>query len=153
MPARVAVLVLTLALIVVAGCWKVGRAPTFTGEYELSGLAEAPQTLQAHYDQMKAVPGLAVLQHGGKTYLLLMAGRVQQPGMGVEVLTVQVPAKGSRSRDVAVSARLWPTKGAEPSHYPYTLLVFEGTPAYRFSAGLGTADGRVELPATVLTDP
>lgn len=153
MPAKVAALVLIVALVLTAGCWRVGRAPKFTGEYQIADLAEAPEVLQAHYAQMKALPGLAVLQQDGKTYLLLMAGRMQQPGFGVDVLMVQVPEKESKSREVTISARLWPGKGTEAAPYPYTLLVFDGTPKYTFTAGLGTAEGRLDLPTTVLTSP
>lgn len=129
-------LVVVMALcFAIAGCRSSARPKEFTGEFQVVALQDAPAEIGAHYERMKAIPGLTVLEKGGNTYLLLAAGRVDQSGLAVEVLSVQVPAKGTRG-PVRIIARLMP--GGEPHVYPYTVLVLDGVSNLEFQARVAT---------------
>jgi hypothetical protein len=118
------------------GCKGSARDQAFTGQFHIISLAEAPAALQAHFEGARLLPGLAVLQQEGRTYLLLTAGRSEQPGLTVDVVDVQKPAKEGK-REVQIIARLMP--GRQPNDlYPATILVFDGTPDFAFKARLAT---------------
>lgn len=121
-------------LAVAAGCQTTpGGTRSFTGEYQQLTLADGPAHLQTYFDQSKAVPGLAVLQQDGSTYLLLTAGRADRPGLMVDVLAVQPPVKGSK--EVQLIAVVRPGTGSE-GVYPYALLELDGGAGLTFKARL-----------------
>lgn len=140
---------LLLLVVVMAGCRAGARQPAFDGQFEAVVLAEAPADLQAHYERMKAVPGLTVFQRGDQTYLMLLAGRVDQAGMRVEVLDVQKPDKGSK--EVRLLAILRPGGGQEA--YPHAVVVLDGAQGLTFKARLATTGEQVlELSGVPLVD-
>ena len=151
MRGRRELLALALVLLLVtavAGCRAGARQPAFDGEFEAVVLSQAPADLQAHFERMKAVPGLTVLQRGDQTYLMLLAGRVDEPGMRVEVLDVQKPEKGSK--EVRLLAILRP--GGQDD-YPHAVLVLEGAQGLTFKARLATTGEQVlELSGVPLVD-
>lgn len=132
---QVAGLVLLLALCaVLLGCRSTGQGQEFSGQFRYLSLEEAPAQIRTHYDRLKAVPGLAVMEQGSRTYLLLMAGRVEQPGLTVDVLELEKPAK--RGDPVRLIARLMPGQATE--QHPYAVLVLEGARGLSFQARLAT---------------
>jgi|GEM_PF-2423434 len=147
--ARVLALGLLLSLLV-SGCRGTGKAGEFTGEFQAMSLGDAPSILQRHFEQQKAVPGLTVYTQDGQTYLLLRAGRVEEPGMGIQVLAVKPPVKGSRLAQVV--AMLQPTPG-ETGTYPYVLLVLQGGTDLSYRARLSTrSEVPLELPGIPLVE-
>ncbi|HYG60407.1 MAG TPA: hypothetical protein VD902_20240 [Symbiobacteriaceae bacterium] len=132
-------LMLTLTLgALVAGCRATERRPQFTGDFQVAALAEAPNDLQAHFERTKALPGLTVLERDGRTYLMLMAGRMEEPGLKVEVLEVKKPQQGSNLAQLTAVLRPGGT-----GQYPYALLVLEGAEGLDFKARLATRGERV----------
>lgn len=140
----VAILLLMLALsTAVAGCQKAktgGGVPP--DDYRAVALAEAPATLKAYYERMKAVPGLVTFQQDGETYVLLMAGKVEEAGLAVEVVDVRRPPSGS-GQPVRLMARL-AESAAAGGRYPYALLALVGAENERFVARLATRGETVE---------
>jgi hypothetical protein len=137
MTARMTALAVAMMLSVqVTGCQESAGDQAFSGQFQVVALADAPAPLQAAYDQAKLVPGMAVLKQDGRTYLLLTAGRSEQPGLTIDVLQVQKPA-GSGQREVRIVARLMP--GADRAEqYPHAVVVLDGTPDYQFRARVAT---------------
>lgn len=146
---RVFAAALVLALVaMVAGCRVKAKQPAFTGEYQVVALSEAPADLRAHFERIKAVPGLTILEQDGQTYLMLTAGRMEEPGLRVEVLDVQKPDQGST--EVQLVAILRP--GGQDV-YPAAVLVLEGAEGLTFKARLATQGERVlELSGVLLAD-
>lgn len=139
-----------LLSLLVAGCRSSGKAGEFTGEYQSLALSDAPAVLQRHYEQQKAVPGLTVYVEGERTYLLLRAGRTDQPGLGVQVLSVKPPVKGARTAQVV--AMLAPVAGAADP-FPYALLELQGGTDLTYKARLSTrSEVPLELPGVPLVD-
>ena len=140
----VAILLLMLVLsVAVAGCQKAkngGGGPP--DDYREVALTEAPVTLKAYYDRMKAVPGLVTFQQDGETFVLLTAGKVEQEGLVVAVVDVRRPPSGS-GQPVRLMARLTESAMAE-GLYPYALLAFVGAENERFVARLATRSETVE---------
>lgn len=140
---------LLLALLV-AGCRGSNQAGRFAGEFETLVLSEAPPVLQRHYEQQKAVPGLTVYESDGATYLLLRAGRVEQPGWEVHVLAVKPPAKGEKL--VQVNAVVQELAGASGT-YPYALLRLDDASGLTFRARLSNrSEVPLELPGIPLVE-
>lgn len=141
---RMAVLLLMLALsTAVAGCQKASTGGGgSTDDYRQVALAEAPATLNAYYERMKAVPGLVTFQQDGETYVLLTAGKMEETGLTVAVVNVNRPARGS-GQPVRIMARL-EESGAAEGRYPYLLLAFAGTENVRFVARLAMRSETVE---------
>jgi hypothetical protein len=128
------VIAVLLLLAVAAGCQTRGSgARGFTGDYQQLTLSDGPARLQTYYDQSKAVPGLAVLQQDGKTYLMLTAGRADRPGMVVDVLAVHPPVRGAK--EVSITAVVRPGTGTE-GMYPYALLELDGGAGLTYKARL-----------------
>ncbi|HWI65674.1 MAG TPA: hypothetical protein VNT75_27920 [Symbiobacteriaceae bacterium] len=147
--ARVVALGLLMAMLL-AGCKGTGKAGEFTGEFQALTLGEGPAILQRHYEQQKAVPGLTVYHDGGKTYLLLRAGKVDQTGLGVQMLTVKPPVKGSKT--VQVVAALHEVTG-QATAYPYALLLLEGGTDLTYKARLSNrSEVPLELPGIPLAE-
>lgn len=147
--ARVLALGLLVSLLV-AGCRGTGKAGEFTGEFQAMTLNEAPSILQRHFEQQKAVPGLTVYTLDGRTFLLLRAGRMEESGLGLQVLAVKPPVKGSRM--VQVVAMLQPAAG-ETGTYPYVLLVLQGGADLTYKARLSTrSEVPLELPGIPLVE-
>ena len=147
--ARVVALGLLVAMLL-AGCKSTGKAGEFTGEFQALTLTEGPAILQRHYEQQKAVPGLTVYLEDGKTYLLLRAGRVEQRGVGVQVLAVKAPVKGSKT--VQIVAALLDT-ATETGSYPYALLLLDGGSDLTYKARLSNrSEVPLELPGIPLAE-
>lgn len=144
---RLATLLVALAML--AGCQAAQPEKRPVAEYQAVGLTEAPADLAAFYEQMKAVAGLYVLTRGDQTYLLLTGGKVEQPGMRVEVFDVQNQFGGSKQ--VRILAALRPGAGAGP--YPFAVVQIPATKDATYIARLSQPDGQVvELTGMPIND-
>lgn len=147
--ARMVALGLLMALLA-AGCGSSGPAGKFTGEFESLTLGEGPAVLQRHYEQQKAVPGLTVYREGRETYLLLRAGKVERPGLGVQVLSVKAPVKGERTVQVVAIVQDSP---GENGTFPYALLRLDVGSDLQFKARLSNrTEVPLELPGIPLVE-
>jgi hypothetical protein len=99
-----------LALLVVLAAAGCQGASSSSLRYEEIPLAEAPGQLQAKFQEMRAVPGLFVLENGGETYLLLTAGRSEVPGRVLEL--VDLRRMPNNPREVRLIASLRPESNA-----------------------------------------
>ncbi|HYF91887.1 MAG TPA: hypothetical protein VD969_06550 [Symbiobacteriaceae bacterium] len=139
-----------LLSLLVTGCKGSGQAGTFTGDYEMLMLDEAPAVLQRHFERQKAVPGLTVYSADGQTYLLLRAGRAEEPELGVKVLAVKSPVKGTD--EVQIVAMVEPFPG-ETGAFPYALLVLQGGAGLTYKARLSVrSEVPLELPGIPLAE-
>lgn len=135
---RVAVGLVLLLLAISAGCQSTaGGARKFSGEFQTLALAEGPARLQSYYEQSGSLPGLAVFQQDGRTYLLLTAGRTERPGLVIDVLAVQPPVKGSKAVQVLAAMR---SGTGDEGVYPYALIEVDGGAGLTFSARLSKLD-------------
>lgn len=140
------VLPVLLGLILVA-C--TGRpAVTFTGQFERVNLTESPAAVQAAFANLKALPGLYVLREGDQTYLLLLAGRAEQPGLDVAVLSLQ------KTSDTEVRLLAVVGKGeGSAADYPHAVIRLRAPLNMRFKARLSANGGQVtELQGMEVTD-
>lgn len=147
---RAVALALLCALILfVGGCRAAGSRTTFTGQYEVIPLAEAPALLQLHAERVRAAPGLFVHQAGGDTYLLLLAGRMEAPGVQMEVIDFKPPV--DRTAQARIIARLHLGPGEE--EYPHLVLRLRDAAGLSFRLRLATlGDQVVELHSISVAD-
>lgn len=137
-------LVLFVAVLA-AGCLggKGSKAPD--GDFTPLALDAAPAELQGYYEEMRAIPGLFVLQKEGQIYLLVMAGTAPEADMRVEV--VDVRKFGQRWRVLAT------LEAGGSGDYPYAVVQVEAPPGVEFSGRLTGPDGEVrELRAMIISD-
>lgn len=131
---------LLLALLVClawAGCSPKRASVAFIGTFTQMKVSEAPAELQQVADEMKGAPGLYVLHSRGQSYLLIMAGRLDEPGWDLRVLDMQPPTGG----EVRVLATLQPDPTAD--NYPMTVIQFSEVKGLKFKARLGMGDAPV----------
>lgn len=139
------IVALLLALAVAAGCGAPATAPDVA--FTTVELNEAPAQLAEQYAQMRTLPGLVVLQSGGETYLLLMAGTEPEPATVVQVLNIRKMGKEWR-----VMAVMLPGQSTGMS-YPFTIVKTKAPPNTPFMARLTRPDGNaVELVGMPVTD-
>jgi hypothetical protein len=145
----VALALLCSFVLFVGGCKTAGSRAAFTGEYEVVPLAEAPALLQLHAERVRAAPGLFVYQSGGETYLLLLAGRIEAPGVQMEVIDFKPPV--DRTAQARIIVRLHPGLGEE--EYPHLVLRLRDAAGISFRARLATlGDQVIELHSIAVAD-
>lgn len=120
-----------------AGCGGQRAGAAFTGTFTQVSVDEAPAVLQQVAAEVRGAPGLYVLNSGGVTYLLIMAGRTEEPGWSLQVLDMQLPA----GDEVRLLATLQPDPTGD--QYPMAVIQFAETKGLKFKARLGMSDAPV----------
>jgi hypothetical protein len=146
---RAALAMLGLILLALSGgCQEASRRGPPGERFSPMALSEAPAELRQWYDQMKAVPGLYVMNRGEETFLLLVAGWTEM-GQQLELVAVQ-PGPGADELRVLAVLR----GDGSSAKYPYLLLRAEERLASRYRARVSTPSGDVlELYAMRVESP
>ncbi len=133
-------------LLVLAGCSQRGTGHGAETEFEPLALDATPVEVQQYYEEMKAVPGFFVLHLQGQTYLLLMAGAADEPGLMMTMTDLR-----KNGDEYRLLARVAPHETG--SEYPYAVARMKVPVDARFVARVTDPTGEVlDLQGMVVTD-